>query len=113
MAQTVQTLTRTDGESIAYLSRCGTTPGVLWLGGFRSDMTGTKAQALDAWAEATGRAYVRFDYLGHGQSSGDFRRGTISRWRDDSLAVLDTFCEGPQILVGSSMGGWIALLIAL
>ena len=75
-------------------------------------MNGTKAQALDAWAEARGRAYLRFDYFGHGASSGAFRDGTITRWRDDALAVLDALCDGPQVLVGSSMGAWIALLAA-
>ena len=105
------TLTREDGETIAYLARDGKAPGVLWLGGFKSDMAGTKAEALDAWAARRGRAYTRFDYFGHGHSSGDFAQGTISRWRDDAAAVLDML-RGPQILVGSSMGGWIALLLA-
>jgi pimeloyl-ACP methyl ester carboxylesterase len=108
----MQKLIRGDGETIAYLQRGGKSPGVLWLGGFRSDMTGTKAQALDRWAEASGRAYLRFDYYGHGASSGDFRDGTITRWRDDALAVLDRLCDGPHVLVGSSMGAWIALLAA-
>jgi pimeloyl-ACP methyl ester carboxylesterase len=106
-------LEREDGETIAYLARGGKSPGVVWLGGFKSDMTGTKAQAMDAWAEREGRAFVRFDYFGHGQSSGNFREGSISRWRADALAVLDQLTVGPQILVGSSMGGWIALLAAL
>ena len=103
---------REDGETIAYLKRGGKSPGVVWLGGFHSDMNGTKAQALDAWAEARGRAYLRFDYFGHGASSGEFRNGTITRWRDDALAVLHKLCDGPQVLVGSSMGAWIALLAA-
>ena len=103
---------REDGETIAYLRRAGKSPGVLWLGGFRSDMAGTKAQALDRWAETRGRAYLRFDYFGHGASPGKFREGSISRWRDDALAVLDHLCEGPQVFVGSSMGAWIALLAA-
>lgn len=104
---------REDGETIAYLRRGGKSPGVVWLGGFHSDMNGAKAQALDAWAETRGRAYLRFDYYGHGASSGAFRDGTISRWRDDALAVLDYYlCDGPQVLVGSSMGAWIALLAA-
>jgi len=103
---------REDGETIAYLKRGGKSPGVVWLGGFHSDMNGTKAQALDAWAEASGRAYLRFDYFGHGASSGEFRNGRITRWRDDSLAVLEKLCDGPQVLVGSSMGAWIALLAA-
>lgn len=108
----VQRLKRRDGETIAYLKRDGKPPGIVWLGGFKSDMSGTKARALDAWAEGRGRAYLRFDYFAHGASSGDFRQGTISRWRDDALAVLDSLCDGPQMLVGSSMGGWIALLAA-
>lgn len=106
-------LSRPGGETLAYLKREGRGPGILWLGGFKSDMTGTKATALDAWAARRGHACTRFDYFGHGASSGDFREGTISRWRDDALAVLDEVCEGPQILVGSSMGGWIATLAAL
>jgi hypothetical protein len=108
----IRKLTREDGETIAYLQRGGKQPGIVWLGGFHSDMMGTKAQALDAWAASRGRAYLRFDYLGHGQSSGQFRDGTISRWRDDALAVLDGLTQGPQVLVGSSMGAWIALLLA-
>jgi pimeloyl-ACP methyl ester carboxylesterase len=106
-------LARPDGERLAYLRRAGDkAPGVLWLGGFKSDMMGTKATALDTWAAETRRPYVRFDYFGHGQSSGEFRAGTISRWKDDALAVLEQICDGPQILVGSSMGGWIATLVA-
>ena len=105
-------LLREDGETIAYLRRDGKRPQVLWLGGFKSDMGGTKAEALDAWARRRGQAYLRFDYYGHGRSSGAFRNGTVSRWRDDALFVLDRLCEGPQILVGSSMGAWIALLAA-
>ncbi|WP_374381119.1 alpha/beta hydrolase [Dongia sp.] len=88
-------------------------PGIVFLGGFASDMTGTKAMALDAYCAATGRAYVRFDYTGHGKSSGRFSDGTIGAWRDDALSVLDQLTEGPQILVGSSMGGWLMLLCAL
>ena len=108
----MQSLLRHDGETIAYLQRPGKTPGVIWLGGFHSDMRGTKAAALDQWAAKNGRAFLRFDYFGHGKSSGDFRDGTISRWRDDALAVLDKLTQGPQVLVGSSMGAWIALLTA-
>ena len=106
---------RPDGQSIAYLKTPGsaTGPGVLWLSGFKSDMAGTKAAALDAWARERGRAYTRFDYFGHGRSSGTFAEGTVSRWLDDALAVLDQITEGPQVLVGSSMGGWIATLVAL
>ncbi len=87
-------------------------PGLFWLGGFMSDMKGTKAQALDAWAEAEGRACIRFDYSGHGESSGDFLDGTIGRWLAESLAVYRSFASGPQVVVGSSMGGWLALLMA-
>src|SRR5450631_215938 len=106
-------LARDGGARIAYLKRDGRMPGVVWLGGFKSEMTAAKATALDAWAEREGRAFVRFDYFGHGASSGNFRDGTVTRWRDDVLAVLDTLTEGPQVFVGSSMGGWLALLAAL
>ena len=97
---------------IAVRARAGTAPGLLWLGGFNSDMKGTKAVALDAWAAGQGRACVRFDYSGHGESGGKFIDGTIGRWLEDSLAVFDRFCSGPQVVIGSSMGGWIALLLA-
>lgn len=83
------------------------------MGGFSSDMTGTKASALEAFSAGRGQPYVRFDYFGHGRSSGRFEDGSVSRWLDDALAVLDAFTRGPQILVGSSMGGWIMLLAAL
>ncbi len=88
-------------------------PGILFLGGFRSDMTGIKAQHLADYARRHGRSYVRFDYQGHGADATRFEAGTIGLWRDDALAVLDELTEGPQILVGSSMGGWLALLAAL
>jgi len=88
-------------------------PGIVFLGGFKSDMTGTKASTLDEFCHARGLGFLRFDYSGHGESSGDFRDGTISRWFADSLAAFDRLTEGPQILVGSSMGGWIMLLVAL
>ena len=97
---------------IAYRRRDGRGPAVVWLGGFRSDMLATKATALDRWAGDNGRAFLRFDYSGHGESDGRFEDGTISRWLDDSLAVIGEKTEGPQILVGSSMGGWLALLAA-
>jgi pimeloyl-ACP methyl ester carboxylesterase len=97
---------------IAVRRRRGSAPGLLWLGGFKSDMGGTKAVALDQWAEEQGCACVRFDYSGHGESGGAFADGTISRWLEESLAVFDACCEGPQVLVGSSMGGWLALLVA-
>lgn len=106
-------LARPDGETIAYRARAGKRPGMLFLCGFKSDMSGTKAQMLDDYARRSGQAFVRFDYFGHGLSSGDFERGTIGRWRDDALAVLDAATDGPQILIGSSMGGWIAMLAAL
>jgi pimeloyl-ACP methyl ester carboxylesterase len=86
--------------------------GFFWLGGWRSDMSGTKAAALDEWCGQTGRPCCRFDYSGHGQSSGDWRDGTISGWLAESLAVFDAVAPGRQILVGSSMGGWIALRMA-
>ncbi|TVQ53028.1 MAG: alpha/beta fold hydrolase [Rhodobacteraceae bacterium] len=88
-------------------------PGVMFLGGFASDMTGTKATRLEAWAKARGRAFLRFDYTGHGASSGRFEDGTIGRWAADAEAAFDALTEGPTILVGSSMGGWIALLLAM
>jgi pimeloyl-ACP methyl ester carboxylesterase len=97
---------------IAVRARAGGGPGLFWLGGFNSDMRGTKALALDGWAAEQGRACVRFDYSGHGESGGAFIDGTIGRWLEESVAVFDQFCEGPQVLVGSSMGGWIALLLA-
>lgn len=97
---------------IAVRVRSGSGPGLFWLSGFNSDMRGTKAQALDTWAAENGRACVRFDYSGHGESGGAFVDGTIGRWLEESLAVFDRFCSGPQIVVGSSMGGWLALLLA-
>ena len=100
------------GERLAYAWRGGAGPGIVWLGGFRADMEGTKAQAIDAWAARAGCACLRFDYFGHGRSSGDFLQGTISRWKGDALTVLDALTVGPQILVGSSMGAWIAMLAA-
>lgn len=87
-------------------------PGVVFLGGFRSDMSGSKALHLQVWAETQGRAFLRFDYSGHGQSSGRFEDGAIGDWFEDARAALEHLTEGPQILVGSSMGGWIALLLA-
>jgi pimeloyl-ACP methyl ester carboxylesterase len=109
----VERLPRPDGNAVAFVRTGGRAPTVIFLGGFRSDMTGTKAMALEAWARRTGRAYLRFDYLGHGQSSGRFEDGTIGRWLDDSLAVIDARTTGPLVLVGSSMGGWLSLLVAL
>ena len=106
-------LPRPGGATIAYRRLDGREPGVMFLGGFRSDMTGTKAIALEAACRAAGRTFVRFDYSGHGESSGDFLDGTIGSWRDDAVAVLDEAAVGRQVLVGSSMGGWIMLLAAL
>ena len=100
------------GTKIAYHRLRGKGPGVVFMGGFKSDMEGGKALALEAWCRAQGRAFVRFDYQGHGQSSGEFRDGTIGLWAKDALAVIDNLTEGPQILVGSSMGGWVAMLAA-
>jgi pimeloyl-ACP methyl ester carboxylesterase len=97
---------------IAIRQRTGASPGLFWLGGFKSDMKGTKAEALDLWARDRGRAMTRFDYSGHGESGGDFTDGTIGRWLEESLAVFDACCRGPQVIIGSSMGGWIALLLA-
>jgi pimeloyl-ACP methyl ester carboxylesterase len=107
-------------RTIAVRAREGKSPnsgtssgsGLFWLGGFKSDMKGTKAEALDRWAEETGRACVRFDYSGHGESGGDFTAGTIGRWLEESVAVYDRFAQGPQVVIGSSMGGWLALLLA-
>src|SRR6202166_456204 len=97
---------------VAVRARAGGSPGLFWLGGFKSDMQGTKALALDAWAAGQGRACVRFDYSGHGESGGAFIDGTIGRWLEESLAVFEQFCRGPQVVIGSSMGGWMALLLA-
>lgn len=112
-AASPKSLTRPDGATIAYERLAGASPRIVFLGGFRSDMTGTKALFLEDYCRRHGRAYLRFDYFGHGRSSGDFTEGTIGRWREDALAVIDSLTEGPLILVGSSMGGWIMLLAAL
>jgi len=101
-----------DARSVAVRSSAGAVPGIFWLGGFKSDMRGTKAEALAAHAAVAGRACVRFDYSGHGESGGAFERGTISRWAEDALTVFEQVAKGPQIVIGSSMGGWIALLLA-
>ncbi len=114
-APPLERLPRTDGHAIAYRRRPGVASraGFVWLGGFRSDMDGTKAVVLDAWAAGGQRPFLRFDYFGHGASTGDFADGTIGRWKDDALAAIDRLTDGPQVLVGSSMGGWIAILAAL
>ena len=103
--------TGSTARRIAVRERAGATPGLFWLGGFKSDMQGTKAVALDDWAGRHGRACTRFDYSGHGESGGDFTDGTIGRWLEESLAVFMDSTDGPQVLIGSSMGGWIALLL--
>ena len=105
-------LTCDDDVRIAFHQLAGKTPGVVFLTGFMSDMSGGKALALEEMCRADGRAFLRFDYQGHGASSGEFADGTIGVWAGDALAALDRLTEGPQILVGSSMGGWIMLLVA-
>jgi len=104
--------TGSERRVIAVREHLGASPGLFWLSGYKSDMKGTKAEALARWAEQAGRGCVRFDYSGHGESGGVFADGTIGRWLADSLAVFDACCRGPQILIGSSMGGWLALLMA-
>ena len=106
-------LHRENGTSLAYYTLKGKSPGLMFLGGFRSDMSGTKASALEVHCRKVGRAYVRFDYGGHGESSGKFEEGTIGEWAEDALAILDDVAQGPQVLVGSSMGAWMMLLAAL
>jgi pimeloyl-ACP methyl ester carboxylesterase len=106
-------LQRNNGVNIAYEAHAGANPGIVFLGGFMSDMTGAKATALQIHCRNHSRAFVKFDYRGHGASSGRFRDGTIGLWLEDALAVIDDVARGPVILVGSSMGGWIALLAAL
>ncbi|MBZ9967124.1 alpha/beta hydrolase [Mesorhizobium sp. BR1-1-2] len=101
-----------DGSNIAVRHIAGATPGVVWLGGYKSDMLGTKAETLSDWAAKEGRAFLRHDYSGHGESGGAFADGTISKWLSQSLAVFRHFASGSQILVGSSMGAWIALRMA-
>jgi pimeloyl-ACP methyl ester carboxylesterase len=104
--------TGSNARRIAVRARDGATPGLFWLGGFKSDMRGTKAAALDAWAAQHGRACLRFDYSGHGESEGAFVDGTIGRGLEESVVVFTQFCRGPQVVIGSSMGGWLALLLA-
>lgn len=113
MQETSGHLEREGGVPLAWRAVEGRGPTVVWLGGFRSDMTGTKAQALADQALATGRAFLRFDYSGHGESGGDFTDGTIGSWRADALAMIDRLTTGDLVLVGSSMGGWLACLCAL
>jgi pimeloyl-ACP methyl ester carboxylesterase len=106
-------LSRPDGETLAWRRVEGRGPTVVWLSGFRSDMTGTKAEALAEAMGARGLGYLRFDYFAHGESSGRWEEATIGRWREDALAAIDQLTEGPLVLVGSSMGGWMACLAAL
>jgi pimeloyl-ACP methyl ester carboxylesterase len=101
------------GRRLAYRILEGRGPAIVFLPGYMSDMEGTKALALAAWAEAEGRAMLRFDYGGCGASSGDFEAQTLADWRNDTLAAIDALTEGPAVLVGSSMGGWLMLLVAL
>jgi pimeloyl-ACP methyl ester carboxylesterase len=108
----VEYLQTNSGRKLAYHKTDGHGPGIVFLGGFMSDMSGTKAVWLEDWARAQGRAFLRFDYSGHGQSAGAFTDGCIGDWAADAMAALTALTEGPQILVGSSMGGWIALLLA-
>ena len=108
----IRTLTRPDGETLAFKQVIGSGPTVVWMGGFRSDMEGTKALALEAAARERGWSHLRYDHFAHGQSSGDWRMAAIGRWREDAIALIDSL-EGPVIPVGSSMGGWVALLLAL
>jgi len=105
------TLDTAQGRQIAYHRTHGKGPGLVFLGGFKSDMKGTKAIHLEAWAKAQGRAFLRFDYSGHGESSGAFTDGTIGDWAEDAEAAITELTQGPQILMGSSMGGWISLLM--
>lgn len=111
-AQSPQFLVTPHGDKLAYHFSPGKEPGLIFLGGFRSDMSGTKALYLENFCRQTGRQFTRFDYFAHGQSPGNFIEGTISRWKENALAMLDQVTTGKQILVGSSMGGWIMLLVA-
>ncbi len=108
--------TAQDQPRLAYLYREANAgnklPGLFWLSGFRSDMRGAKASFIDAVAEREGRACLRFDYSGHGESQGDFAQGAIGLWAQQALAVFRALAQGPQIVIGSSMGGWVALLLA-
>lgn len=107
----VEYFTTTEDRRIAYRKTDGAGPGIVFLGGFKSDMEGSKAQAMEAWAVAQGRAFLRFDYSGHGVSDGAFTDGAIGDWYEDARDLILAVTDGPQILVGSSMGGWISLLL--
>lgn len=108
----LERLARPDGETLALKRVRGAGPTVVWIGGFRSDMEGTKALALDQAARERGWDYLRYDHFAHGRSSGDWRKATVGRWREDAIAIIDSL-DGPAVLVGSSMGGWVALLAAV
>ena len=112
---TTNSFTSVDGRDIAYryAAPSGRALTLVWLSGFKSDMSGTKVMELEAWARSEGLGFLAFDYSGHGLSGGAFEDGTVSDWRADSLAAIDTLTDGPVVLVGSSMGGWMALLVAL
>jgi len=112
MKEQTGTLDRGDSIRLAWRRIPGHGTGVVFLGGFNSDMTGSKAEFLAGWCEARGTPFLRFDYSGHGASGGRFVDGTIGRWAEDAACVLNALAPGPQVLVGSSMGGWIALLLA-
>jgi len=107
--------TTPEQRKLAYRKHQGKTdgPGFVWLSGFMSDMQGSKVTVLEAWAKSRGHSFLAFDYSGHGLSDGNFRDGNIGRWREDTLAAIDELTEGPQILVGSSMGAWMTLLAAM
>jgi pimeloyl-ACP methyl ester carboxylesterase len=112
-AQAPSILQRPDGKRLAYVTHGMRSPAVVFLGGFRSDMTGTKALALDRWARQRDQAFLRFDYFAHGASEGDFADATIGRWREDALAAIGVLPRDAKlVLIGSSMGGWIMLSIA-
>jgi len=113
MSTTPSYLPTTNNLNLAYYQNAGKSPGIIFCGGFMSDMTGAKAMALETFCQAQGQAFVRFDYQGHGQSEGEIAAGTIGQWLTDTLAVIDQLTQGPQILIGSSMGGWLATLAAL
>ncbi len=101
-----------NGRRLAYRQAMGAGPGVVFLGGFKSDMQGSKAAYLHQWAQASGRAFLRFDYSGHGESGGEFTDGCIGDWAGDAMEIVEALTDGPQVIVGSSMGGWIGLLLA-
>jgi pimeloyl-ACP methyl ester carboxylesterase len=105
--------TSIDDVKLACQTLAGREPTIVWLSGFGSDMTGAKAMAVKDWAQTQGRGFLAFDYFGHGASGGDFSQGTIGRWRADALAAIDQLSAGPLLLIGSSMGGWIASLAAV